>query len=113
MSDNFDARSPCNNCPYRKDAPREHWHRAEFVKLKQQDGQEFGALYGCHKNNGNPCIGWLLNQRARNVPCISLRMRLIAKPEALTQFEEANDGGHEMFSSINAMCRANRVRDGR
>ena len=103
-------RTPCANCPYRKDAPRKHWSREEFVDLLAKDADPIGATYGCHKKNGNLCIGWLLDQRKRNVPSIALRLHLYREPQAVTQMEEAHDGGAAMFSTVKAMCRANGVR---
>jgi hypothetical protein len=106
----FAQRTPCADCPYRKDAPLKLWDRAEFVDLLASERSQFGKLYGCHKQNGNACIGWLLDQRKNGVGSIALRMRLITKPEAARQFEECHSGGAKMFVSVAAMCRANGVR---
>lgn len=106
----WDIREPCANCPYRKDAPRKLWHRSEFERLLATERSEFGAFYGCHKNDGNPCAGWLLDQRERGYPSIMLRMTLCASTEAVTCAEALTDGGHALFPSIEAMCRANGVR---
>ena len=105
-------RSPCGNCPYRKDAPREHWHPDEFKKLIASDRSVLGSVFLCHKQNGHVCVGWLLNQRARNVPSLALRLALMSGPEAKKLNEalrSATDGGHELFDSIEAMCAANGI----
>ncbi len=39
-----------------------------------------------------------------------LRMHLISSDEALQAFKDVNDGGHKLFPSLQAMCRANGVR---
>ncbi|MBL8605122.1 MAG: hypothetical protein JNK72_24545 [Myxococcales bacterium] len=81
----------------------------EFQKLLETDQSELGAIYGCHKDNGQACIGWLLDQRQRDLPSIRLRLALITTPSAVRCLEEAHDGGHELFGSLEAMCRANGV----
>lgn len=110
----WDHRTPCGNCPYRKDAPREHWHREEFERLVEQDRSELGAVYGCHKQNGRGCIGWLLDQRRRNCSSIALRVAMMRGDEAAKELnvcvKEAHTAGHPMFASIESMCRANGVK---
>lgn len=110
----WDARKPCGDCPYRKDAPLKLWHREEFEKLLASENTQFGSIYGCHKQNGQGCVGWLLDQLRRNCPSISLRLAAIrddAPGRSLVAcMKEATDGGHKLFPSIEAMCRANGVR---
>lgn len=107
---------PCENCPYRKDAPRRLWHRSEFEDLLASETSEFGGLYACHKFKGVPeqkrglCAGWLLDQKKRNLPSIRLRLQLLQDPQVAKAYERVNDGGHEVFPSSEAMCRANGVR---
>jgi hypothetical protein len=111
----WDTREPCASCPYRKDAPREMWHAEEFKKLLAADANEFGgAMFGCHKFRNHPeqaqvCGGWLLDQKRRGCPSIQLRLVLIHKPEAVKALEEITDGGHRLYASIAAMCRANGI----
>lgn len=109
----WDHRAPCGDCPYRLDAPRGLWHRDEFTQLVAKDRDPIGSIYGCHKQNGRGCVGWLLNQRARNLPSIALRLALVRGDDAARELhgciEEAHDGGHGLFESIESMCRANGV----
>jgi hypothetical protein len=72
----FKCTTPCNNCPYRKDAPLQHWSEDEFKDLIKNDGDYMGTVYGCHKNNGTVCVGWLINQDERGFPSIALRLKL-------------------------------------
>lgn len=107
----YAARKPCGNCPYRKDAPLRLWHRDEFKKVLDSEASPFGSVFGCHKQNGELCIGWVLDQRRRNVPSVAFRMALVGKDgEAIGKcLEESTDGGHELFPDVFSMCRANGV----
>jgi len=106
---------PCASCPYRADVRREHWDRQEFIDLLGHDQDPVGAVYGCHEGiklapvDRSLCIGWLIDQRERNVPSIRLRMLLMKNEDALALLEKANDGGFELYPSLQAMCRANGV----
>ena len=107
---------PCSNCPYRKDAPLHHWDQREFVKLLVEDEKQLGSLYACHghvklnnKSRGF-CAGWLLDQKKRRVPSIRLRLQLHVSAEARKAYELVNDGGHKLFRTVKAMCRANGVK---
>lgn len=73
---NYTLKQPCSDCPYRKDAPIRLWAIEEFVDLLNSEKEMFGKTYGCHKNNGHTCVGWLMNQDERNLPSISLRLSL-------------------------------------
>jgi hypothetical protein len=83
----FETLSPCKTCPYRKDVPVGVWDRYEFVKLLEEDANQFGALYACHQTRVLPvqqvCGGWLLDQKRRNAPCLTLRLRLMTDASAL------------------------------
>jgi hypothetical protein len=70
---------PCNNCPYRKDAPLRHWDVSEFIRLLQEDVKDantenLGSSFGCHKKNGKNCTGWLVTQLKSNNPSIMARV---------------------------------------
>jgi len=72
-----------------------------------------GALYGCHeygkrKHEAQVCVGWLLNQRERNVPSIALRMHLMQSPEARACIKEASSPV-PLYESVEEMCEANGV----
>jgi hypothetical protein len=110
------SKVPCENCPYRLDAPKKLWDRSEFIDLLKNEHSEFGGLYACHKQAHLPapergfCAGWLLDQRERNVPSIRLRMMIATSDAALKALEDVSDGGHKLYASLEAMCRANGVR---
>ena len=113
----FDMDRPCENCPYRTDAPRQLWHPDEFRKVRASEQDPvMGAMFDCHKGKDRLqaehrlCVGWLLDQKKRNVPSIQLRLLLMNKKEASALFERISARGLKLFSSIAAMCRANGVR---
>ena len=56
------AKKPCGSCPYRRDVPSGIWHRHEYEKLLQYDGetwQQAPAIFMRHQNDGHLCSGWL------------------------------------------------------
>jgi hypothetical protein len=108
---------PCENCPYRKDAPTRLWHRSEFEGVLDADADTFGGkVFNCHKHAAlTPdqrgfCAGWLLDQKRRGLPSIQLRLILIQEPEAVAALDAVNADGLEMYSTVKGMCRANGVR---
>ena len=94
----YDRREPCAQCPYRRDAPLAKWHPQHFVDLILADRSLFGAIYLCHNQDGNVCVGWALDQR---------ELRLGDDVDAARQFRELSDGGHPRFASVEEMCLAN------
>lgn len=109
----FDQREPCASCPYRTDAPPELWSQEEFLKLLRNDRTEMGTLYGCHeyrkrRHEAQVCVGWLLDQRARNVPSMMLRLTLMTNEQARACYNEAKSPV-PLFPSIEQMCEANGV----
>lgn len=104
------TREPCASCPYRTDVPAGTWHPEEFENLKAQDANQFGAIFACHatrKTGPQVCGGWLLDQRSRGAPCISLRLAMATKPDAVKAYQGVTDGGSYLYESIEAMCAAN------
>lgn len=102
----FKATQPCNNCPYRKDAPLQLWDRYEFTKLLAQDKLQFGSIYGCHKNNGNVCVGWLMNQDERGFPNLNLRIKL-SNENITHEYLDSLHCKSERYKSIEEMVKAN------
>lgn len=111
----WETREPCESCPYRRDAKLEHWDPIEFETLLANNANEmYGPVYGCHGSKKlaegpTVCGGWLLDQKRRGLPAIQLRLTLMKNPEAVTALEEVNDGGHELYDSIQEMCEDNGV----
>lgn len=104
--DTFACSQPCNNCPYRKDAPLKLWHRSEFQKLLASENQQFGTVYNCHKNNGSICVGWLMKQLENGCPSIALRIAMIRKKPTKEYLDGLNCPS-PLYKNVRAMIRAN------
>ena len=108
--------TPCENCPYRMDAPRKYWHRSEFEKVLRSERQHMGTTFACHKQYDLPagergfCAGWLLDQKKRGLPSIALRIALMNDRDAQAALDRVTNAGFKMFRTVKAMCRANGVR---
>lgn len=102
----FERKSPCNNCPYRKDAPRRHWSIEEFRDLMIKDADYMGVTYGCHKKDDHVCVGWLMDQDKRGFPSLVLRMTL-SKLRIDRTYLDNLASPSEMFKSIREMAIAN------
>lgn len=109
-----DKRSPCASCPYRRDAPLAFWDADHFKDLLANDAQPLmGAMYNCHEGGKKPvaerefCVGWLLDQKARGIPSIQLRLKLGESGPAAGQFKLISAKGLKMWKSLRAMCEAN------
>lgn len=108
-------KAPCENCPYRLDAPRRYWDRSEFEGVLAAESAQFGKIFSCHKHAGLPepergmCAGWLLDQKKRGVPSIVLRLALSMDGSSMRAFEAVSARGLRLFRSIYTMCRANGV----
>lgn len=95
---------PCNNCPYRKDAPLKLWSIEEFIDLMKKDNEPFSPVYGCHKNNGCICAGWLTDQDRRRFPNIMLRLLLSRQGTTRKILDKLEDNYKIMYSSIRQMA---------
>lgn len=102
--------TPCGDCPYRRDAPLGHWSPEEFIELERSDMDPTSPMYGCHKKDGTLCRGWLMDQRERDVPNLSLRMQM----GMVRGFREVIASVHcpvPRWPSIRVMAQANGVAD--
>lgn len=102
----YSCKTPCKNCPYRKDAPLQLWHKEEFKKLLESDNDTMGTFYGCHKNNGSVCVGWLMMQDKNRIPSIVLRISL-SKHNITRKYMDALHCKTEMFETTEEMVMAN------
>jgi hypothetical protein len=102
----FGCTKPCGNCPYRKDAPLQHWSVEEFKELKASEGSQFGKVYGCHKKNGSTCIGWLMKQDENYFPSIALRMTL-SKEGVTREYLDRLSSPSELYDTVDDMIKAN------
>jgi len=102
----FSGKSPCRDCPYRKDAPLAKWDKSHFDDLKASQSDFWGKTYKCHKNNGSACKGWLIDQWRHNLPSIALRITMSnLKPSP--NYLKSLFCKSELYGSIDEMCEAN------
>ena len=97
---------PCSNCPYRKDAPLQLWHKEEFKKVLAAEQDEIGKIFKCHKDNGCICAGWLTDQDKRRFPSIALRLELAAQGTNRTLLDKLGENTG-LYNSINEMIKNN------
>lgn len=106
---------PCENCPYRIDAPRKLWHRTEFENVLAAEVSDLGTIFSCHKEVALPpekrgfCAGWLLDQKKRAVPSIALRLSLMKDADSGPALDAVNGKGLRLFKTVEAMCAANGI----
>lgn len=98
-------KQPCDNCPYRLDAPLQMWHKEEFKKLMEQD-EQWGAVYHCHKKDGHVCVGWLMKQDEQRCPNLNLRLLLIKKNINRTYLDALRSPAG-LYSTVEEMIQAN------
>jgi len=102
----FHCVSPCNNCPYRTDAPLKLWDKHEFERLLENENDHMGSVYMCHKKNGSACIGWLMKQDEQNFPSISLRLSLL-KNKVTREYLDRLSSPAKLYKNVRAMIKAN------
>ena len=102
----FACNKPCDNCPYRTDAPLKLWHKEEYEKLLRYEKSEMGTIYQCHKDNGSVCIGWLMKQKEQNFPSMYLRMSLI-KNKISPEYLDSLSSPSPLYENVRAMIKAN------
>lgn len=100
------GKSPCANCPYRTDAPKQLWAIEEFIDLIKNEKDQFGTVYGCHKKNGTVCKGWLINQDKNNLPSIALRLQL-SKQNISRKYLDSLHSPVPIYTTIRKMSEAN------
>jgi len=106
-------RRPCSNCPWRVDAPREHWDPQHFVDIYRNCQDDGLHVMLCHKANelpkeqrGDvPCQGWI-----RVMGSSAIGVRILALRGKVTPAEIEDTKGPELFPSFEAMLRANKIK---
>jgi uncharacterized protein DUF6283 len=106
MSCLFKGNTPCKDCPYRTDAPLQKWSIEEFKDLLAHEHELMGTVYGCHKNNGTVCKGWLMDQDKRGFPSISLRIAL-SRHQVSRVYLDSLKCASPLFDSVSEMAEAN------
>lgn len=107
-------RRPCDNCPWRVDAPRNYWHPDHFTAIWQNCQDDGPHLMMCHKtNNQTPeqkatneliCQGWV---RVMGDRAIGVRFALLTGK--VTADELLDVKGPKLFTGFKAMMKANGI----
>lgn len=113
MSTIAKIRRPCENCPWRVDAPREHWDPTHFVEIWRSCQDDGTHIMLCHKSNTLPkedrktlpCQGWI-----RVMGFTAIGVRILALQDKITIEEVEDKAGPKLFSSFAAMLRANKIK---
>lgn len=104
------GRTPCGDCPYRRDAPLGKWDPREFVELEKSDMDLASPMYGCHKKDGTLCRGWVIDQRERDMPNVTLRFHVAMVPDMRAEVAAVRCPVPR-WPSIRVMAQANGVAD--
>lgn len=102
----FECTKPCANCPYRTDAPLEHWHREEFIKVIESEKSYMGEVFSCHKQNGSVCVGWIMKQDELFFPSLKLRIELI-NHNVTREYLDKLSSTAPLYNTTEDMIRAN------
>ena len=106
-------RRPCDNCPWRVDAPHDYWDPQHFIDIWQNCQDDGIHVMLCHKSGalpkadqGNvPCQGWI-----RIMGCDAIGVRILLM-NGKTTIEEVEDRkGPKLFPTFTAMMRANKIK---
>ena len=101
----FYKKQPCNNCPYRLDAPLQLWSIEEFRDLMKHD-EQWGGIYGCHKKDGHVCVGWLMKQDEMRIPNLRMRMAL-SSANVTREYMDALNCKTGLYNTLEDMVQAN------
>lgn len=99
---------PCDNCPWRKDAPPRYWHDDHFVSIWSNCQDDGLSLMLCHKSRPPEsqiiCAGYAIV-----IGFESIGLRLAA---AQGRFDpgEYSANGIELYSSFDALMKAQGLR---
>lgn len=108
-------RKPCDNCPWRIDAPRDYWDPQHFHDIANNCRDDGMHVMLCHKANNMPggknhpdappCQGWL-----RVMGFDAIGVRLLAMRGRVTVAEVEDRSSPELFKSFEAMLKANKIK---
>ena len=100
---------PCNDCPWRKDAPKEHWHPEHFEDIARTCRGDGMATMLCHKSAAEGCTtnmvcaGWVASQGPES---IGVRILIM---EGKVDSSKDYSAGHDLYT-FDEMLKANKIR---
>jgi uncharacterized protein DUF6283 len=72
-------RTPCEACPYRRDAPSGVWAHEEYEKLREYEGETWEQppnAFACHATPARLCHGWAV---VSGYDSLALRLARVAE----------------------------------
>lgn len=105
--------TPCNNCPWRKDAPVEHWDAEHFRDIWTSCQDDGMAIMLCHKaaklpedqRGKMPCAGWI---KVMGTDAIGVRL-LLATGKIKREDLDKGENCPELYNTFQEMMEANGV----
>lgn len=105
-------RRPCDNCPWRVDAPRDYWDPQHFIDIWRSCQDDGTHIMLCHKSTALPaaerkelpCQGWI-----RVMGFSAIGVRILAMQNKITPEEVEDRDGPKLFPSFSTMMRANKI----
>ena len=97
---------PCDNCPWRKDAPRGYWDPQHFVDIARHCRDDGTHSMACHKSTPEDpilCAGYIL---VVGFDSIGLRIAAVRGEVSMKDYDAE---GLELFSGYEEMLKANGV----
>lgn len=101
-------RKPCNDCPWRRDAPPGYWHPDHFASISRNCRADGLGIMHCHKSARLPreerlvCQGWV---RSEGFNAIGVRLAAMA---GRVTVEEVEDRDCVPLYTFDEMLTANR-----
>ena len=105
-------RRPCENCPWRVDAPRGYWDPQHFIDIFRNCQDDGLNIMLCHKSGALPkeqrpdipCQGWI-----RVMGFNAIGVRILVMRNQVTMEEVEDTAGPELFPTFVKMMRANKI----
>ena len=102
------CRKPCNDCPWRKDAPPGHWHPDHFHSIWRTCQDDGTHIMQCHKSKPEseqilPCQGWV---RVVGDEAIGVRIGLFKGTITREELADRAGVGVTLYASFEEMVRA-------
>lgn len=100
-------KTPCPQCPYRRDVPSGIWSEEEYDKLRPYDNETFAQPFNgfsCHATPQRFCHGWAVvhTSRGQRFDLIALRFANVPEipPAAVPLFGSGNEAADHGMAKI-------------
>lgn len=115
MSLKYTLKRPCENCPFRRSAPRGVWAEPHYEMLLRlcstKTSPENMNVFACHcnrdKGGTHACAGWLIWQREHRFPACGLRLAMGFSVVTVEEIDAIEDGD-DVFDDVLELVELNR-----